>query len=103
MRSDSFANLFCLRFLQPESGRGAYSGRQIRYGIREFATAAVANGMAAYFPVSSGRDGGGILPIYSTFFTFTSYAMNAIRMAALQKLRTVSFYPRFVRDVVYDS
>jgi transketolase len=61
-----------------------YSGRQIRYGIREFA-------MAAYFPVFPGREGG-VLPIYSTFFMFTSYALNAIRMAALQKLRTAMTY-----------
>ncbi|THV05514.1 putative dihydroxyacetone synthase [Dendrothele bispora CBS 962.96] len=79
-----------VEFQKPESSRGDYSGRQIRYGIREFAMAAIANGMAAYFPVHPGREGGGILPIYSTFFMFTSYALNAIRMAALQKLRTIS-------------
>ncbi|KAF5371185.1 hypothetical protein D9758_004210 [Tetrapyrgos nigripes] len=78
-----------VEFQKPESGRGDYSGRQIRYGIREFSMAAMSNGMAAYFPAFPGREGG-VLPIYSTFFMFTSYALNAIRMAALQKLRTIA-------------
>jgi dihydroxyacetone synthase len=34
--------------MQPESGLGDYSGRQIRYGIREFAMVGVGNGLAAY-------------------------------------------------------
>ena len=34
--------------LQPDSGLGSYEGRQIRWGIREFAMAGAANGIAAY-------------------------------------------------------
>ncbi|KAK7029588.1 hypothetical protein VNI00_014465 [Paramarasmius palmivorus] len=77
-------------FQKPESGLGDYSGRQIRYGIREHSMAAIANGLAAYFPQPPGRDGGGILPIFSTFFMFMGYALPAIRMAALQRLRTIA-------------
>ncbi|EEB96131.1 hypothetical protein MPER_04788, partial [Moniliophthora perniciosa FA553] len=76
-----------VEFQKPDSGRGDFSGRQIRYGIREFSMAAIANGLAAYFPQVPGRDGGGILPIFSTFFMFMAYALPAIRMAALQRLR----------------
>ncbi|KAK7044130.1 hypothetical protein VNI00_007847 [Paramarasmius palmivorus] len=79
-----------VEFQKPDSGRGDFSGRQIRYGIREFSMAAIANGLAAYFPQVPGSDGGGILPVYSTFFMFTSYALPAIRMAALQHLRTIA-------------
>lgn len=75
-------------FQKPSSGLGDYSGRQIRYGIREHSMAAIANGLAAYFPNNS--QGGGILPVFSTFFMFTLYAAPAIRMAALQQLRTIA-------------
>jgi transketolase len=50
------------------------SGRQIYYGVREFAMGAVMNGMALH---------GGIRPIGSTFFVFSDYNRSAIRMAAL--------------------
>ncbi|BEJ18270.1 hypothetical protein CspHIS471_0705470 [Cutaneotrichosporon sp. HIS471] len=69
-------------FQAPSSGLGSYSGRQLRYGIREFAMAAIANGLAAYHP-------GLILPVMSTFFMFWLYAAPAARMAALQRLRWV--------------
>lgn len=67
-------------FQPPETNQGDYTGRQIRYGIREHAMAAIANGLAAYAPNA-------ILPVISTFFMFFLYAAPAIRMAALQKLR----------------
>jgi dihydroxyacetone synthase len=35
-------------FQKPEGGLGDYAGRQLRYGIREFAMCAIGNGMAAY-------------------------------------------------------
>ncbi|KAF9266495.1 transketolase [Marasmius fiardii PR-910] len=72
-------------FQNPETKLGTYNGRQIRYGIREFGMAAVANGMAAYFPKP-----GGFLPVYSSFFMFMCYALPAIRMAALMGLRTIA-------------
>lgn len=50
--------------------------------------AAIANGLAAYLPQSASGNSG-FLPVISTFFMFTLYAAPALRMAALQKLRTV--------------
>lgn len=50
--------------------------------------AAIANGLAAYLPQSASGNSG-FLPIISTFFMFTLYAAPALRMAALQKLRTI--------------
>ncbi|KAJ1018526.1 hypothetical protein NDA16_004808 [Ustilago loliicola] len=61
---------------------GSYSGRQIRYGIREHSMAAIANGLAAY-------SSHGFIPVISTFFMFFLYAAPAVRMAALQKLRVI--------------
>ncbi|KAJ8072231.1 hypothetical protein PM082_015789 [Marasmius tenuissimus] len=92
-------------FQNPETKLGNYTGRQIRYGIREFSMAAIANGLAAYFPQypydplvlkeqqfahGQRKGAGGFVPVYSTFFMFMSYALPAIRMAALQGLRTIA-------------
>ncbi|WVF71758.1 transketolase [Kwoniella sp. CBS 6097] len=71
-----------VEFQKPDSGLGDYSGRQIRYGIREFAMVGLGNGIAAY-------QKGMFLPIMSTFFQFWIYAAPAARMAALQKLRFI--------------
>ena len=57
-----------------------YSGRYIYYGIREFGMAAAMNGMALH---------GGIIPYGGTFLIFADYCRNAIRMSALQRVRTV--------------
>lgn len=51
--------------------------------------AAIANGLAAYLPQSPAGTAG-FIPIISTFFMFTLYAAPALRMAALQKLRTIT-------------
>lgn len=69
-------------FQPPSTGHGSYAGRQIRYGIREHAMAAIANGLAAY-------NQNAIVPVISTFFMFFLYAAPAIRMSALQGLRFV--------------
>jgi len=69
-------------FQPPESGLGDYSGRQIRFGIREHAMVGVGNGLAAY-------QRGAFIPIMSTFFMFWLYAAPAARMAALQGLRWI--------------
>ncbi|WWC61577.1 transketolase [Kwoniella dejecticola CBS 10117] len=71
-----------IEFQKPSSGLGDYSGRQIRYGIREFAMVGIGNGMAAY-------QKGAFIPIMSTFFMFWIYAAPAARMAALQQLRFI--------------
>ncbi len=57
--------------LQSEAQPG---GRQIHYGIREFAMSAIMVGQALH---------GGIRPLGSTFFVFSDYARPAIRLAAL--------------------
>lgn len=51
--------------------------------------AAIANGLAAYLPQSANHRSG-FIPVISTFFMFTLYAAPALRMAALQKLRTIT-------------
>ena len=59
--------------------RNAGGGNYINYGVREFGMAAIINGMALH---------GGLMPFGGTFLTFSDYARNALRMAALMKLRT---------------
>ena len=58
-------------------------GRHINYGVREFGMAAIMNGMALH---------GGFIPYGGTFLTFSDYSRNAIRMAALMKLRVVHVF-----------
>ena len=58
-------------------------GNYIHFGVREFAMSAIANGLALH---------GGIVPYVGTFLTFSDYARNAVRMAALMKLRTIFVY-----------
>lgn len=69
-------------FQKPSSGNGDFSGRQIRFGIREHAMVALGNGLAAYHR-------GMFLPIMSTFFMFWLYAAPAARMTALMGLRWI--------------
>ncbi|KAK9427998.1 Transketolase, thiamine diphosphate binding domain-containing protein [Lipomyces doorenjongii] len=61
---------------------GNYSGRYIHWGIREFAMAAISNGMAAFNP-------GTIIPVTSTFFMFYIYAAPAVRMGSLMGLQVI--------------
>jgi transketolase len=56
------------------------TGRYISYGVREFGMAAIMNGLALH---------GGFIPFGGTFLTFSDYSRNAIRMAALMKLRVI--------------
>ncbi|MFM5917724.1 MAG: transketolase [Novosphingobium sp.] len=57
-----------------------YAGRYVYYGIREFGMAAAMNGMALH---------GGIIPYGGTFLVFSDYCRNAIRLAALQQIRSI--------------
>ena len=59
------------------------AGRHINYGVREFGMAAVMNGVALH---------GGFIPYGGTFLTFSDYSRNALRMAALMKLRVVHVF-----------
>lgn len=54
-----------------------YSGRNIWFGVREFAMGAALNGMALH---------GGLKVYGATFFIFSDYLRPAIRLAALMKL-----------------
>jgi transketolase len=56
------------------------AGNYIHFGVREFAMCAIANGIALH---------GGLIPYVGTFLTFSDYARNALRMAALMKLRSI--------------
>jgi transketolase len=62
---------------------GDLTGNYINYGVREFGMSAVLNGMALH---------GGLIPFGATFLTFSDYARNALRMAALMKIRSIFVY-----------
>ena len=51
-------------------------GNYIYFGVREFAMAAMTNGLGLH---------GGLIPYCATFLTFSDYARNALRMAALMR------------------
>ncbi len=58
-------------------------GHHINYGVREFGMAAIMNGIALH---------GGFIPYGGTFLTFSDYSRNAIRMAALMKIRVIHVF-----------
>ena len=60
--------------------RSGEEANYIFYGVREFAMAAMMNGMALH---------GGFIPYGGTFLIFMEYARNAVRMAALMKQRVI--------------
>jgi len=59
---------------------GSVKGNHIFYGVREFGMCAVMNGLSLH---------GGLIPYGGTFLVFSDYARNALRMAALMKIRVV--------------
>ncbi|MES2977705.1 MAG: transketolase [Pseudomonadota bacterium] len=72
------------RVVLTETAAGTKAGgRHINYGVREFGMAAIMNGVALH---------GGYIPYGGTFLTFSDYSRNAIRMAALMKLRVVHVF-----------
>nr|WP_318930280.1 transketolase [Exiguobacterium sp. K1] len=56
------------------------SGRNIWFGVREFAMAAAVNGMALH---------GGVIPYGATFFVFSDYLRPAVRLAALMGIQSI--------------
>ncbi len=58
-------------------------GNYVYYGVREFGMSAIMNGVALH---------GGFIPYGGTFLMFMEYARNAVRMAALMKLRSIFVY-----------
>ncbi len=59
------------------------AGNYIHYGVREFGMSAIMNGIALH---------GGFIPYGATFLMFMEYARNAVRMAALMKIRSLFVY-----------
>jgi transketolase len=59
------------------------AGRNIFFGVREFAMSAAVNGIAAH---------GGLIPFGSTFFVFSDYAKPAIRLAALMQVHSLFIF-----------
>lgn len=58
-------------------------GNYLSYGVREFGMTAIMNGIALH---------GGLIPYAGTFLVFSDYARNAVRMAALMRLRSILVY-----------
>lgn len=54
-----------------------YAGRNIHFGVRELAMAAIGNGLALH---------GGLIPYVSTFFVFSDYVKPMARLSALMGL-----------------
>jgi len=65
---------------QKDIRRGDFSGRYIRYGVREHGMAAAMNGIAVH---------GGFIPYGGTFLTFSDYARPAIRLSAFMGARVI--------------
>jgi transketolase len=59
------------------------AGNYVNFGVREFGMSAIGNGIALH---------GGFIPYSGTFLVFSDYARNAVRMAALMKLRNIFVY-----------
>ncbi len=63
--------------------REVSDGNYVHFGVREFAMSAAMNGIALH---------GGFTPYGATFLMFSEYARNALRMAALMKIRCLFVY-----------
>lgn len=68
------------RVIEAGSDQG---GDYFYFGVREFGMSAITNGLALH---------GGFIPYSGTFLTFSDYARNALRMAALMGLRNIFVY-----------
>jgi transketolase len=66
-----------------DSGKLDFNGNYLSYGVREFGMTAMMNGMMLH---------GGLMPYGATFLMFSEYARNALRMAALMKIRGLFVY-----------
>lgn len=66
-----------------DGGGWSHAGRNLHFGVREHAMAAIANGMAAH---------GGFIPFGSTFLIFSDYMRPSIRLAALMGLHVIHVF-----------
>jgi transketolase len=62
---------------------GSTGGRNLRFGVREHAMGAIANGMALH---------GGIRPFTATFLVFSDYMRPAVRLAALMEIPVIFIF-----------
>ena len=65
------------------SSKMNFAGNYFSYGVREFGMSAIMNGITLH---------GGFIPYGATFLMFSEYARNALRMAALMKIRSIFVY-----------
>ena len=61
-------------------GEWGWAGRNVHFGVREHAMAAISNGVALH---------GGLVPFSATFFTFSDYMRPSIRLAAIMQAHQV--------------
>ncbi|MBS0623718.1 MAG: transketolase [Verrucomicrobia bacterium] len=66
-----------------------FTGRNIKFGVREFGMGTIANGLALTDL---------IIPFVGTFLTFSDYMRNAMRLAALSKLKVIY---QFTHDSIF--
>lgn len=67
-------------FQPPSLGIGDWTGRYLRYGVREHAMAGIMNGISAY---------GTLIPAGGTFLNFVSYAAGSVRLSSLSQSRVI--------------
>jgi len=65
---------------EPDFQKGAFQGRNLRFGVREHTMGSILNGMALH---------GGLIPYGATFLVFSDYMRPPIRLAALMGLRVI--------------
>ncbi len=70
-------------------GYKVFSGRNIKFGVREFGMATIATGL---------RQTHMIVPFIGTFLTFSDYMRNAIRLAAIMKRKVIY---HFTHDSIF--
>jgi transketolase len=73
----SESNLTDVKALGPDHFEADHAGRNLRFGVREHAMGAIANGIAYH---------GGFIPYAATFLTFSDYMRGSVRLAALSGL-----------------
>lgn len=68
---------------------GLFTGRNIKFGVREFGMATIATGLAETYM---------IIPFIGTFLTFSDYMRNAIRLCSLMKMHVIY---QFTHDSIF--
>jgi transketolase len=60
-----------------------HGGNYLHFGVREFGMAGIVNGMSLH---------GGLIPYAGTFLVFSDYERNALRVAALMRIRAIHVF-----------